>query len=153
MSLLEEFITTFGVWEQARPYLSLLVEPHEMQLVVAAQGQALTSEEAARLGIPLDQAADLLHCAYQRCILDKVVEEGITKCAPATFEDRLDHFAKYENWDNIPAEDRRIINRRFLDEGQGKPQETVRYDPERCWGCGLCASTCPSQAITMEPLP
>ena len=82
-----------------------------------------------------------------------MVEEGITKHAPATFEDRLDHFTKYENLDDIPAGDRRIINRRFLDEGQGKPQEAVRYDPERRWGCGLRAYTRPSQAITMEPLP
>ena len=30
--------------------------------------------------------------------------------------------------------------------------ENVVYDPDRCWGCGLCANTCPSEAIVMEPL-
>jgi Pyruvate/2-oxoacid:ferredoxin oxidoreductase delta subunit len=29
----------------------------------------------------------------------------------------------------------------------------VRFDPERCWGCGLCANGCPSGAIVMEMLP
>jgi len=28
----------------------------------------------------------------------------------------------------------------------------VSFDAKRCWGCGLCANTCPAGAITMEPL-
>jgi len=34
----------------------------------------------------------------------------------------------------------------------GKAKKNVLYEKGRCWGCGLCASTCPSDAIVMEPL-
>jgi ferredoxin len=43
---------------------------------------------------------------------------------PANFAERLDHFAKYENWDDIPTGNRQAINRRFLDEC------ITRYRPE-----------------------
>jgi ferredoxin len=35
---------------------------------------------------------------------------------------------------------------------EGKRRKTVLFDPLKCWGCGLCASTCPDAAITMAPL-
>jgi len=117
VTLSEEFIKAFDVWEEARPYLSLLVEPDEMRLVVAAQGRALTIEQAARLlDIPRQQAATLMRRAYERHLMDKAATEGIIRYTPSTFWHRLDHFAKYENWDHIPAKDRQRINRRFLDE-------------------------------------
>jgi NAD-dependent dihydropyrimidine dehydrogenase PreA subunit len=34
----------------------------------------------------------------------------------------------------------------------GTNGEVVRYEPEKCWGCGLCVNTCPSDAIVMEAL-
>jgi Pyruvate/2-oxoacid:ferredoxin oxidoreductase delta subunit len=116
MTLFDEFVQSFDVWEEARPYLPLMVEPDEMRLVVAVQGRAITVEEAAGLlGLSPWRAADLLRRAYERHMVDKVVEEGV-KYTPGAFWHRLDHFAKYENWDDIPAADRRRIDRRFLDE-------------------------------------
>lgn len=35
---------------------------------------------------------------------------------------------------------------------EGKERRNVVYEPALCWGCGLCANTCPTQAIRMEPL-
>ena len=34
----------------------------------------------------------------------------------------------------------------------GKALRTVDYDPEQCFGCGLCANTCHESAIIMRPL-
>jgi ferredoxin len=34
----------------------------------------------------------------------------------------------------------------------GKLKKIVKFDPKKCWGCGLCANTCPNQAILMMPL-
>ena len=117
MTLFDQFVQVFDVWEEARPYLPLLVEADEMRLVVAARGRSVTVGQAADLlGTSPQQAANLLRRAYQRHVVDKVVAEGVTRYTPGTFWHRLDHFAKYENWDDIPASDRRRINRRFLDE-------------------------------------
>jgi Pyruvate/2-oxoacid:ferredoxin oxidoreductase delta subunit len=117
MSLMSEFIATFDVWQEALPYLHLMVDPQEMQLVVAMRGQEVTVEQtAALLEIPRQQAEDLLLSCYARHMVDKTVRSGATTYAAGSFYHRLDHFAKYENWDDIPAQDRRVINRRFLDE-------------------------------------
>jgi ferredoxin len=34
----------------------------------------------------------------------------------------------------------------------GEWQKQIKYDPEKCWGCGLCENTCPVEAVTMQPL-
>ncbi|MGD2206044.1 MAG: hypothetical protein PVH17_04615, partial [Anaerolineae bacterium] len=128
MKLTDEFIQVFDVWDEARPFLSLMVDRDEMRLVVAAQGRAVTAEEAAELlDISARQAARLLRRAYERHVVDKVVDEGVTRYKPGTFWHRLDHFAKFENWDDIPAGDRRRINRRFLDEFIAKHRASVEH--------------------------
>jgi ferredoxin len=126
MTLLEEFFEAFGVWKEAQPYLRLIVTDEEMRLVIALRGRPATPVDAAyRLGIPEDEAADLLRRAHSRCIVDKVEEEGRVAYAASTFYSRLDHFAKYENWDDIPAADRRSIDRRFLDEFIARHRATI----------------------------
>ena len=39
-----------------------------------------------------------------------------------------------------------------LVEINGKIKQNVRYDVDKCWGCGLCAYYCPQDDITMRPL-
>ncbi len=117
MGLEDAFAVAFGVWEEARPYLHLMVDAQEMQLIVAMQGQAIMERDAAAMfKLSREQAAALLKRAYARHIVDKSEADGVTWYSAGTFYTRLDHFAKYENWDDIPAEDRRAIDRRFLDE-------------------------------------
>jgi NAD-dependent dihydropyrimidine dehydrogenase PreA subunit len=118
MTLFDQFVTAFGVWEEAQPYLHLMVDEPEMRLVVAMGGQAITAGQAAdRLGLTRRQAAELLQRAYTCHVVDKSqADDGTPTYSAGTFYSRLDHFAKYENWDDIPAADRRTINRRFLDE-------------------------------------
>ncbi len=114
MALVDEFMVAFGVWEEARPYLHLMVEEPEMALIVAMGGQAMTVEEiAARLGLPLDETEAFVRRCYSRYILHKETQDGLTRYAPADFYARLDHFAKYENWDDLPVEARRMLDQRF----------------------------------------
>jgi|YNPBryBLVA2012_1023415.scaffolds.fasta_scaffold04030_2 Pyruvate/2-oxoacid:ferredoxin oxidoreductase delta subunit len=117
MGLVDEFAAAFGVWDIARPYLHLMVDEAEMTLVVRMAGRAVTVEEAADLlGLPPAATETLLQRAYARHILNKKVEDGTTRFTPADFPTRLDHFAKFENWDDIPEAGRRALDRRFLDE-------------------------------------
>jgi ferredoxin len=111
--LLDDFMAAFGVWDEARPYIGMIVDEDEMRLVMAMAGCAVTAQEAADLlGILPEQAEALLQRAYSRCVVNKTPEG---RYAPADFYARLDHFAKYENWDDIPPADRRMLDRRFLD--------------------------------------
>ena len=126
MGLEDEFSVAFGVWEEARPYLPLMVDEREMQLILAMGDKAVTLDEAAQLlGMSHDQAADFLQRCYARCILNKTVESGGAHFTAANFGARLDHFAKYENWDDIPAPDRQAIDRRFLEEFIAKHRPDV----------------------------
>ncbi|MBC8503579.1 MAG: 4Fe-4S binding protein [Anaerolineales bacterium] len=127
---IHEFIDVFDVWEPARPFLSLMVDEREMDLVVQAyrqDDQNLTVELIADLlGLDYAQADKLVQRAYGRCILNKVVEDGVPKFTPSNFYSRLDHFAKYENWHDIPPNDRKVINRRFLDEFINRHKENIK---------------------------
>jgi ferredoxin len=37
-------------------------------------------------------------------------------------------------------------------EMDGRIKPAVFFDPNLCWGCGLCANTCSTDAIVMERL-
>jgi ferredoxin len=114
------------VWEQARPYLALIVDEVEMRLVVRMANQQLHVQQVADLlAIPHTEATGLLERAYSRCIVDKVIEDRVTKYKISNFYARLNHFAKFENWHDIPAEARKIINRRFLDEFIARHKPTI----------------------------
>jgi ferredoxin len=126
MDPLDEFVAAFGVWEEARPYLHLMVNEQELNLIIAMGGKGITADDAADLlRVSRAEAADLLTHCYSRCILNKTVEKGATKYSPAEFGALVDHFAKYENWDDIPAGARKSINRRFLDEFIAKHRPSV----------------------------
>lgn len=34
----------------------------------------------------------------------------------------------------------------------GKPRRSVKFDPKKCWGCGICVEICPQEAISMRTL-
>jgi ferredoxin len=115
MSLIDAFMAAFDVWEEARPYIHLMARDDEMQLVVGMQGRAMTPAQVGELfDVPPDEAAAWLHACYMRHIVDKTQIDGQLAYSPGTFYTRLDHFAKYDRWGDIPAEDRARINRRFL---------------------------------------
>jgi NAD-dependent dihydropyrimidine dehydrogenase PreA subunit len=115
MTLLEEFVETLGVWDEALPYLARMVDEDEMRLVVALGGEARSVEEVAgRLGLEARQAAAQLEAAYDRCLVDRQAAEGVTTYRASSFGEFLDCFAKFGAWDEIPGEGRRALDRRFL---------------------------------------
>jgi NAD-dependent dihydropyrimidine dehydrogenase PreA subunit len=116
-TITDQFIKIFDVWDQAQPYLSLMVEEDEMRLVVSLAHQHLDLEQVSDLlALSHAETADLLTRAYSRCIIDKLEEDGVSRYKISDFYTRLDHFVKYDNWHLIPAEDRQVINRRYFDE-------------------------------------
>lgn len=126
MNIVDEFAAIFGVWEPAQPYLSLIVDVQEMALIVGMAGQPVTAVKAADiLDTSPEDAAQFLERCYQRCLVNKSIKDGLTYYRATDFGTRLDHFAKYENWDDIPAEARTLINRCFLDEFIAKHRPNV----------------------------
>ena len=95
----------------------MMVDQDEMRLVVGMAHRHLDLQQVSDLlALSRAETADLLGRVYSRCILDKLVEGGVTKYKISNFYARLDHFVKYGNWHDIPPEDRKVINRRYLDE-------------------------------------
>ena len=122
-------MTIFGVWEEARPYISAIFHEQEMKLVIGMQGRAMTLEEVAGLlGMPPEQAETFLEQCYRRCIVNKTVEKESTVYRPADFAARLNHFAMFEEWDGLPVRARRAIDRRFLDEFIAKHRSNIERE-------------------------
>jgi ferredoxin len=100
-----------------RPYVHLVATEPEMRLVVAMAGRPMTvAQVAVLLDVQPAAAADLVQGAYHRHILDRTDDGGVTTYAPGSFGSCLDHLAKFGDWDEIPADARQAIDRRFLDE-------------------------------------
>ena len=117
MALVDSFVSVFGVWDVVKPYLPLMFNDLEMQLVVSAKDSTVSESDVARLlGHPRDQAAALLQRCYERSIVSKEEQAGATVFSNTSFYAFLNHFAIHENWDDIPPDDRQRIDRRFLDE-------------------------------------
>jgi Pyruvate/2-oxoacid:ferredoxin oxidoreductase delta subunit len=125
-TLVDAFVREFGVWEEARPYLDWMVDAQEMALVARMQGRSMTSAGVAELmELPLDVASALLERAYSRHVLDRETEGGVTTYWASNFYRLMDHFARFGRWDDVPAEDRRRIDRRFLDQFIARHRRSV----------------------------
>lgn len=61
-------------------------------------------------------------------------EEACTHCGACT---KRCHFGAF-HFDGMPV----VLN--------GKPGKHVAFDPAKCFGCGICTTTCPSKAISMS---
>ena len=123
----EQLAETLGAWAEARPYLAYIYDEQEMRLLLAMRGRAVTVEQAAGLlGISPESAAALLQRALSRHVVDRETENGIVVYSQGAFGARVDHCAKYDaRWDDIPLDDRRAIDRRFLDEFIAKHRANV----------------------------
>jgi len=114
-SMVEAFCSAFGVWDEARPYLGLMVDEEEMRLVLALGQEACTvAEVAGRLRLEPEAAAALLDRAYGRHVVDREMHEGRLLYKASRFDRRLDQVAKHGRWNEVPAEVRRALDRHFL---------------------------------------
>ena len=108
--MLERFVKIFKVPPAMYPYIHLVVDEREMELVVRMNGQAMTADQVAEMvETSPEEAESFLARAYSRGIVDRQTEGGVTTCSAATFYRRLDPLAMYENWGDIPAEARDAV--------------------------------------------
>jgi len=140
--MFEEFCEAFGVWDEARPYLGLMVDEEEMRLVLALGQESCTvAEVAGRLGLEPGAAAALLDGAYGRHIVDRIPERSGVDSIPersgvdsipersgvdremgedqalfkaSRFDRRLNQVAKHGRWTEVPEEARRALDHHFL---------------------------------------
>ncbi|MFH1135133.1 MAG: 4Fe-4S binding protein [Pseudomonadota bacterium] len=145
---LEKFNELFHVPPAMRKYIKLVVEPREMELILALNGETLDPPEIARrLGLPVEEAAAFLARSYERHVTTKIVggekvgyvfdyvdETGREiRYAPAKFYDRLDPLTMNENWTDIPEDVRKEISEWWLTEYIAKVRpivEKIKEDPE-----------------------
>lgn len=114
------FNRIFDVPEPVKPYIDLIVTPQEKELVNRLgqeQESRSPTEIAALLGIPADQAWELVQSAYHRAVINKSKEDAARYVA-GTLYDRLGYFTQYEqeSWQTIPQDDRVIIDEWYIDE-------------------------------------
>ena len=110
MTLLEEFVRVYQVPPAMQPYLHLVVDEREMELVVQMNGRAMTVDQVADMMEMSPQDAEaFLRRAYSRGIVDKHAEDDVATYSAATFYRRVDPMAMYENWGDIPADARDAV--------------------------------------------
>ncbi len=125
-TLLQEFTTQFEVWQEALPVLDKIISRQEMELVVVMKGKSLTLNSLAQLtGMTENDLQPVLENAFRRNILDKSLINGIWYYTQTSFLDRLDHFVKFENWNEIPANTRRSLDQKCLEDYAAKQKTAL----------------------------
>ncbi len=148
MTRIEAFNELFQVPPAMRRYIELVIEPGEIDLILAMNGETLDAAEVGkRLGLDPEAAETFLLRAYRRHVVSKVVdgktvnyvfdyvEEKNRKLrfAPARFYDRLDPVTTEENWTDIPEDVRKEISQWWLDNYVEKVKpvvEKIKENPD-----------------------
>ncbi|MHB1407525.1 MAG: ATP-binding protein [Desulfitobacteriaceae bacterium] len=141
MSKIERFVELFAVPEFVIPYLSYFVSEKDIDLVLTLDGGKLSAAEvAAKLGIELKQAMELLQEAYLKNLANREEQDGELFYFAADFYDKLDYQCKFgENYHELDKSVRDALDRWCYDvykEGmkpylaQLKRGEKVKRAPE-----------------------
>jgi Pyruvate/2-oxoacid:ferredoxin oxidoreductase delta subunit len=103
-----------------------MFDEQEVRLVLALSKGALTVDQVAViLGLELETACELVDQCYRRLILNKEGGQANILYLATDFYTFLDYFIKYENWDDIPLENRRAIDHKYLEEFAARVEEGV----------------------------
>ena len=113
MSKIERFVELFAVPEFVIPYLSYFVSEKDIDLVLTLDGGKLSAAEvAAKLGIELKQAAELLQEAYLKNLANREEQDGELRYFAADFYDKLDYQCKFgENYHELDKSIRNALDR------------------------------------------
>lgn len=148
MTKIEKFNELFQVPPAMRRYIELVVEPSEIDLILAMNGETLDAAEVGkRMGLSTAAAETFLLRAYRRHVVSKVIDEKTVnyvfdyveqkdrpvRFAPARFYDRLDPVTMEENWTDIPEAVRKEISQWWLDGYIEKVQpvvEKIKENPD-----------------------
>jgi formate hydrogenlyase subunit 6/NADH:ubiquinone oxidoreductase subunit I len=105
MTIKEEFLDIFNVPPAMHPYISLVVEKREMELIVGIKDQAVTVEQVAKMfHLTQKEAEEFLFRSYQREVINKKTKDSLTTYTAKTFYHRFDNYAMWENWGDFPSE-------------------------------------------------
>jgi ferredoxin len=151
-----------------------LVIEQEMDLVIGLAEDKMTVDEiATMLGIPVDQADELVQQAVDRKVITisgrhswrQPIEEleKPLRYEASNFVHRMYEFAyrEYDTWAGVPREARDAALQwsldHYIDFTHKASVEALKERGElfgfcNCRGCGICATGCPSEAIKMVEL-
>ncbi len=134
MEYFEEFARIFQLPPAMCPYVHFVADEREMALVAGLKDRAMTVDQIAEMmGMPSDETRACLTKAFQRRILNRETKNGLTTYSVATFYERIDTLAMYENWGDVPAEARQAVLEWQLQEFIEKwlpAIEQIQQDPD-----------------------
>lgn len=134
MEYFEAFARIFRLPPAMYPYVHFVADEREMALAVGLEREPMTVAQVAEMmQLSLDEAETCLQRACRRRIINRHTDNGLTTYSPATFYERLDTLAMYENWGDVPAEARQAVLEWQLQEFIEKWQpaiEQIQRDPE-----------------------
>ncbi len=129
----EEFIKIFQVPPAVVPYIDILVSPVELELVVKMGREKFTPEKAKEaLNLSMDETMKILTEAYRREIINKDTVDGKPVYSVGTCYKRVEAYAMYENWGDVPEDARDAVIKWQLQEYIKKWQpviEEILEDP------------------------
>lgn len=110
MKQMESFIQIFEIPPAMRPYIDLIVNEQEIDLVVGLAGQTMTLDQIAQLtGMTPEEAEPFLTEAFKRRAIVIEDEQGVTTYRAATFNERMRPLTMYEHWGGVPEEARKQV--------------------------------------------
>ena len=115
----DDFIRIFNMPPAMQPYVNLIVNDQEMDIVLGIDNQSLTQAQVAELlDATTEETVAALRRLVQRDVLAKETTDGQTTYRVGTFYDNMDYWTAYEtgSWLRLPQETRHTVDEWQLQE-------------------------------------